>query len=103
MFIALSVGAFLVGAVVLPGLIASGWMFAAGWAASGIWLYAFARKRYTEASLAYAANMHALRAQSMMIAGECAMPWVDGEPHLCVRPYGHTGPHVCGICPDVTR
>lgn len=38
----------------------------------------------------------------MTLAGECAHIWYqDGEGfHLCVRHYQHTGPHVCGICPD---
>jgi len=35
---------------------------------------------------------------NMVVAGECAHLWHDEEFHLCVRPFEHTGPHVCGVC-----
>ncbi|MBS1674058.1 MAG: hypothetical protein JSS74_08855 [Actinobacteria bacterium] len=103
-FIALSVGAFVVGAVVLPGLFASGWAFLVGWVASGIWLAVLSRRWTTTNHARRVATMHALNAQSMMLAGECAQPWEDNTgAHLCVRPYSHTGPHSCGICEEITR
>ena len=75
-----------------------------GWGASGYWLHVIVRRRLTPADAARAANEHAARAQVMLLAGECAVPWRDkGGAHLCVRAYDHTGPHQCGICEDVAR
>ncbi|WP_295012510.1 hypothetical protein [uncultured Microbacterium sp.] len=103
-FLTITVGAFLVGAVVLPSFVSSGWTFLVGWIASGAWLYWFAKRRISVDVAAHRETMHAIRAQAMLLASECAVPWRDGEHAcLCVRPYGHTGPHLCGICEDVTR
>ncbi|NYF29242.1 hypothetical protein HDC31_002804 [Microbacterium sp. JAI119] len=44
-------------------------------------------------------------AVSMASSGECARAWVTSERaghrvHLCARPYEHTGPCDCGVCPE---
>lgn len=44
-------------------------------------------------------------AVAMAASGECARAWTtverDGHRvHLCARPYEHTGPCDCGVCPE---
>lgn len=78
--------------------------FGVGFAGSGYYLTNIARRRFTDADVQRVADDHAMMAVSMLYAGECAMPWRDHDgAHLCVRPEAHTGPHVCGICEEVTR
>lgn len=102
-FTALTIAAFVVGAVLLPTIFAAGWGWIVGWIAAVVWITVISR-RVTLAEAAHTATLHALRVQAMMISGECATPWRNGDAAcLCVRPYGHTGPHTCGICEDIAR
>lgn len=90
----------LFGGVLIVALIA----YLIGWLASGYWLRFISGRRYTDEDMQRVSTLHAIHAQSMMIVGECAVPWRDENgAHLCVRPYEHRGTHTCGLCAEITR
>ena len=104
-YFVLTLAAFVAGVAWIPALVSSGYIFLVGYIASGVWIMVISRRYIKRTDAARGAHQHALHALSMMTAGECAFPWLDGDgAHLCVRPYDHRGPHVCGICDEaVTR